>query len=63
MFVCDIGTNNNGTAYREKLWTEALTEFEIEKEMIKRIAIALYGLKISGVALRAKLVKTLMSLG
>ena len=63
MFVCDIGNKYLNLKYREKLWTEAVTEFEIEKEMIKRIAIALYGLKISGVALRAKLVKTLMSLG
>ena len=48
---------------REKLWTESGTKSGNEKGMVIMITRALYVLKSSGAAWRAKIVETLMSLG
>ena len=49
--------------YREKIWIESGTEFGTEKGMVTIIERALYGLKRSDAAWRAKIAETLMSLG
>ena len=63
IFSCDIGNAYLNARCREKIWTEGGTEFGTEKGMVMIIARALYGLKISGAAWRAKIAETLMSLG
>ena len=62
IFACDIGNAYRNTNCREKLWTEAGTEFDTEKGMVTTIERASYGLKRSGAAWRGKLVETLMLL-
>ena len=63
IFACDIGNAYLNYKYREKLLTEAGTEFGIEKGMVMIIERSLYGLKSSGASWEAKLAHTLMSLG
>ena len=63
IFSCEIGNAYLDAKCREKLWTEAGTEFGTEKVIVIIIARAIYGLKISGTAWRSKLAETLMSLG
>ena len=63
IFACDIGNVYLNAKCREKLWTEAGTQFGTEKRMIIIIGGELYRLKISGAALRAKLTETLILLG
>ena len=48
---------------REKLWTVAGSEFGSEKGTVMIIARALYGLKSSGAAWRAKLAETMRTMG
>ena len=48
IFACGIGNAYINAKCREKLWTEARTEFVTEKRMVMIIARALYGLKSSG---------------
>ena len=55
IFSCDIGNAYLNAKCREKLWTEAGTEFGNEKGMVMIIAIAIYGLKSSGAEWRSKL--------
>ena len=62
--ACDIGNAYLNANCREKLWTIAGAEFGPEdKGKVMIIARALYGLKSSGAAWRAKLAETLDSLG
>ena len=61
--ACDIGNAYLNAECREKLWTIAGSEFGSEKGSIMLIVRALYGLKSSGAAWRAKLAETLDSLG
>ena len=63
IFARDIGNAYLNAKFREKLWTEEGTDFGTEKGMVMIIARALYGLKSSGAACRAKLAETLMFLG
>ena len=63
IFACDRGNAYLNVKCREKLWTEAGTEFGTEKGMVMIIARVIYVLKSSGSAWRAKLVETLISLG
>lgn len=63
VFACDIGNAYLNAKCREKLWTIAGTEFGSEKGSVMIIARALYGLKSSGAAWRAKLADTLRDIG
>ena len=63
IFACPIGNTYLNAKFREKLWTEAGTEFGTERVMVIIIARAIYVLKSSGAAWRGKLEETLMSLG
>ena len=60
--ACDIGNTYLNAECREKLWTVAGSEFGSEKGTVMIIARALYGLKSSGAAWRAKLAETMRSL-
>ncbi|GFH50414.1 pol protein [Chaetoceros tenuissimus] len=55
VFACDIGNAYLNANCRKKLWTLAGPEFGSEKGSVMIIARALYGLKSSGAAWRAKL--------
>ena len=59
VFACDIGNAYLNANCREKLWTLAGPEFGSEKGAVMIIARALYGLKSSGAAWRAKLAETM----
>ena len=50
IFACNIGTSYLNAKCREKLWTEAGTDFGTEKGMVMIISRALYGLKSYGAA-------------
>ena len=63
MFSCDIGNSYLNLKCREKLWTEAVTQFGTEKGMVIIISIVLYVRKSYGAAWRGKLSETLISLG
>ena len=63
IFACSIGNANLNAKCREKLWTESGTEFGNEKGMTMIAERSIYGLNISGAALRAKLAETLKSFG
>ena len=63
IFACDIGNAYLIDKLREKIWTEAETEFGTEKGMVMIISRELYGLKSSGAACRAKIAETLILLG
>ena len=54
IFACDIGNAYRNAKLREKIWTEAGTDFGTEKGMVLIIARALCGLKSSGAVWRAK---------
>ena len=60
--ACDIGNAYLNAECQEKLWTIAGSEFGSEKGCVMIIARALYGLKSSGAAWRAKLAETMRSL-
>ncbi len=60
---CDIGNAYLNADCREKLWTIAGAEFGSEKGAVMLIVRALYGLKSSGAAWRAKLAETLDTMG
>ena len=60
---CDIGNAYLNADCREKLWTVAGSEFGSEKGTVMIIARALYGLKSSGAAWRAKLAETMRTMG
>ena len=62
-FAHDIGNAYLNAKCREKVWIDVGTDFGTEKGMVMIIARALYGLKSSGSAWRAKLADTLMLLG
>ena len=61
--ACDIGNAYLNARCREKLWTLAGAEFGSEKGSVMIIDRALYGLKSSGAAWRAKLAETLDQIG
>jgi len=61
--ACDIGNAYLNAACREKLCTVAGCEFGSEKGSVMLITRALYGLKFSGAAWRAKLAETMEALG
>ena len=61
--ACDIGNAYLNAECREKLWTLAGSEFGSDKGSVMIISRALYGLKSSGAAWRAKLADTLRDLG
>ena len=61
--ACDIGNAYLNADCREKLWIVAGSEFESDKCSIMIIARALYGLRSSGAAWRAKLADSLIDLG
>ena len=63
VFACDIGNAYLNADCREKLWTIAGAEFGSEKGAVMIIARALYGLKSSGAAWRAKLAQTMDDIG
>ncbi|GFH55427.1 hypothetical protein CTEN210_11903 [Chaetoceros tenuissimus] len=63
VFACDIGNAYLNANCREKLWTVAGPEFGSEKGSVMIIARALYGLKSSGAAWRAKLAETMSEIG
>ena len=60
---CDIGNAYLNADCREKLWTVAGKEFGSDKGSVMIIAKALYGLKSSGAAWRAKLAETMRTIG
>ena len=60
---CDIGNAYINTDCREKLWTVTGAEFGSKKGIIMIMAKALYGLKSSGAAWRAKLAETMKTMG
>ena len=60
---CDIGNAYLNADCREKLWTVAGSEFGSDKGSVIIIARALYGLKSSGAAWRAKLAETMRTIG
>ena len=61
---CDIGKSYLNAKFRERLWTVSGTYFgPSDRESVMIIARALYGLKYSGSAWRAKPAKTLNSMG
>ena len=55
IFACNIGNGYLNDKRREKIWTEAGTQFGTEKGIVIIIEIELYGLKSSGAARREKL--------
>ena len=59
----DIGNAYLNADYREKLWATAGAEFGSDKGSVMLIIRALYGLKSSGAAWRAKLAETLLAMG
>jgi len=61
--ACDIGNAYLNAACREKLCTVAGCEFGSEKGSVMLITRALYGLKFSGAAWRAKLAETMEARG
>ena len=63
IFTCDIGNTHLNSKCRDKLWTEAGTEFGTEKGTLTIIERVLYELKISGAAWRVKLPENLMLIG
>ena len=63
VFACDIGNAYLNAQCREKLWTIAGKEFGSEAGNVMIISRALYGLKSSGAAWRAKLAETLRGIG
>ena len=63
VFACDIENAYLNADCREKLWTIAGAEFGSEKGDVMIIARALYGLKSSGAAWRAKLAQTMSDIG
>ena len=63
IFACDIGNAYSNAKFREKIWTEAGTEFGNENGTVMIIARAIYGLKSSGAAWRSKTEENLMLLG
>ena len=63
VFACDIGNAYLNADCREKLWTIAGAEFGSDKGAVMIIARALYGLKSSGAAWRAKLAQTMGDIG
>ena len=62
VFACDIGNAYLNAPCREKLWTIAGKEFGSEAGGIMLISRALYGLKSSGAAWRAKLAEKLRNM-
>ena len=62
LFACDIGNAYLNANCREKLWTIAGPEFGSDKGSVMIISRALYGLKSSGAAWRAKLSETLKAM-
>ena len=60
--ACDIGNAYLNADCREKLWTIAGPEFGSDKDSVMVIVRALYGLKSSGAAWRAKLAETLKAM-
>ena len=60
--ACDIGNAYLNAECREKLWTKAGPEFGSDNGYVMLIVRALYGLKSSGAAWRAKLAGTLKSM-
>ena len=60
--ACDIGNAYLNANCREKLWTIAGPEFGSDDGSVMLIVRALYGLKSSGAAWRAKLAETLRSM-
>ena len=63
IFAYIIGNAELNNNCREKLWTEAVTEFGTEKGMAIITARVLYGLNSSGDARRNVLAEPLRSLG
>lgn len=63
LFACDIGNAYLNASCREKLWTVAGPEFGSENGSVMLIVRALYGLKSSGAAWRAKLADSLKDIG
>ena len=63
VMACDIGNAYLNAPCREKLWTTAGPEFGSEAGSVMTISRALYGLKSSGAAWRAKFADTLRSMG
>ena len=63
VFACDIGNAYLNADCLEKLWTIAGSRFGSEKGDVMIIARALYGLKSSGAAWRAKLAQTISDIG
>ena len=63
VMACDIGNAYLNAPCREKLWTTAGPEFRSEAGSVMTISRALYGLKSSGAAWRAKFADTLRSMG
>ena len=63
IFAYGIGNVQLNNKYREKLWTEAGTEFGTEKVMLMIIPRALYGINSSGTTQTKKLSETLKLLG
>jgi hypothetical protein len=63
VFACDVGNAYLNADCREKLWTIAGSEFGSEKGSVMIIVRALYGLKSSGAAWRARFAETLRELG
>ena len=61
--ACDIGNAYLNADCREKLWTIAGPEFGSDSGSVMIIVRALYGLKSSGAAWRAKLAETLDAMG
>jgi hypothetical protein len=61
--ACDIGNAYLNADCREKLWTIAGSEFGSDSGSVMIIVCALYGLKSSGAAWRAKLAETLDVMG
>lgn len=61
--ACDIGNAYLNADCREKLWTIAGPEFGSDKGNVMIISKALYGLRSSGAAWRAKLADSLRDLG
>ena len=55
LLACDIHNAYLTAKFREKIWTIAGPEFGSEEGILMIVKMALYGLKSSGVAFRAKL--------
>ena len=63
VFACDVGNAYLNAECREKLWTIAGPEFGSDKGSVMIIVRALYGLKSSGAAWRAKFAESLKGIG